>query len=143
MIYEQKPENFSPKFEVVSCFLEHNGEILLLHRQNHKPQGDTWGVPAGKVDEGESVMTSLQREAWEETGVKLDSEKIKHFKKIFVRYDDYDFSYHIFHTKFENKPEVEIREEEHKGFQWLSPKDAMKINLIQDLDACIEMFYTD
>jgi ADP-ribose pyrophosphatase YjhB (NUDIX family) len=51
MISKNKPENFTPKFEVVSCFVEYKNEILLLLRQDHKPQGNTYGVPAGKIDE--------------------------------------------------------------------------------------------
>ena len=54
MIYGSKPKQFNPLFEVVSCFVEHNGEIILLHRQSQKPEGDTWGVPAGKVGEEEN-----------------------------------------------------------------------------------------
>ncbi len=51
MISRNKPENFTPKFEVVSCFVEYNDEILLLLRQDHKPEGNTYGVPAGKIDQ--------------------------------------------------------------------------------------------
>ena len=50
MLYKEKPENFTPKFEVVSCFVEYNNKILLLLRQDHKPEPNTYGVPAGKVD---------------------------------------------------------------------------------------------
>ena len=44
MILKDKPEDFKEKFEVVSCFIEHGSEILLLHRQDSKPQGNTHGV---------------------------------------------------------------------------------------------------
>ena len=50
MISRTKLENFNKKFDVVSVFIEHDGEILLLHRQDHKPQGNTWAMPAGKVN---------------------------------------------------------------------------------------------
>ncbi len=42
MISKDKLENFTPKFEVVSCFVEYKNEILLLLRQDHKPQHNTW-----------------------------------------------------------------------------------------------------
>ena len=59
MIFKERPPNFSSEFDVASCFVEHDGEILLLHRQDHKPEGNTWGVPAGKVDEGEEIMQTM------------------------------------------------------------------------------------
>jgi len=42
MSIKDTPENFTPKFEVVSCFVEYKQEILLLQRQDYKPQGNTW-----------------------------------------------------------------------------------------------------
>jgi hypothetical protein len=43
MLVSDKTKDFNPKFEVVSCFIEVEGRILLLHRADHKPQGNTWG----------------------------------------------------------------------------------------------------
>lgn len=42
MIYKDIPKNFAPKFEAASCFLEVDGRILLVHRQDTKFMGDTW-----------------------------------------------------------------------------------------------------
>ena len=84
MIYTEKPQEFYSKFDVVSCFVEHNGEILLLHRQDHKPQGNTWGVSAGKVDGGEQVLEAMVREIYEETGFKLVPSQLAYFGKLYV-----------------------------------------------------------
>lgn len=67
MISQTPREGFSPKFEVVSCFVEHDGHILLLQRQSHKPQPNTYGVPAGKVDDQEDIHQAIKREVGEET----------------------------------------------------------------------------
>ena len=141
MIHKEKPQNFDPKFDVGSCFIEYNEEILLLHRQDHKPEGDTWGVPAGKVNEGEKVLETMLREIQEETGFQLPSSQLSYFGKIYVNYPEYDFVYHIFHTKLDQKQEVAINHNEHKNFKWISPKNALNMPLIQDLDACIKLFY--
>ena len=68
MISEVKPKNFAPKYEVVGCFVEHNGKILLLHRQDNILQGNTWGLPAGRIEPGESPEEAMVREIKEETG---------------------------------------------------------------------------
>ena len=141
MIYKKRPQNFNPKFDVVSCFVEYNGEILLLHRQDHKPEGNTWGVPAGKVDAGESLLEAMTREIQEETGLVLPSSQLSYFGKVFVKYPDYDFVYHICHTKLDQIQKVAINHTEHKDFRWISPENALNMPLIQDLDACIKLFY--
>lgn len=38
MIYDKKPEDFTPDIEVVSCLVEHDGKFVLFHRQ--KIHGD-------------------------------------------------------------------------------------------------------
>ena len=141
MIYDSEPENFNPEFEVVSCFIEHSGEILLLLRQDHKPEGNTWGVPAGKVNKGEEPLDNILREITEETGLEIASSQISYFCKVYVRYPAYDFVYHIFHSKLEGKKEVKINPDEHKEFRWAHPENALGFPLIQDLDACIRLFY--
>ncbi|HKK54323.1 MAG TPA: NUDIX hydrolase [Patescibacteria group bacterium] len=141
MIYKEKPQNFNSRFDVTSCFVEYNEEILLLHRQNHKPEGNTWGVPAGKVDKGETILKTMLREMNEETGFVLPSSQFSYFGKVFVKYTDYDFVYHIYHTKLKQRNKVVINQAEHKDFRWISPKKALNTPLIQDLDACIKLFY--
>ena len=139
MISKNKPENFMPKFEVVSCFVEYKNEILLLLRQDHKPQPNTYGVPAGKIDPGENALQAIQREGKEET--QIDLEGAIHFDKLFVRYPEYDFTYHIFHKKFDIQPTVIINPNEHKQYIRETPKQALDMDLIQDLDECIKVFY--
>ncbi len=141
MIYKERPQNFNPEFDVVSCFVEHDGEILLLHRQDHKPEGDTWGVPAGKTNAGEKIIEAMIRELREETGLRLPSSRLSYFGKVFVKYPDYDFIYHIYHTKLNQRRKVAINHKEHKNFGWISPENALNKRLIQDLDACIKLFY--
>jgi len=141
MIYQEKPAKFNPKFEVVSCFVDCAGKILLLHRQDHKPEGNTWGVPAGKVDPGEEIVDTMLREIKEETGLTISSSQISYYSKVYVKFPTYDFIYHMFSTNFGNKPQITINNTEHKDFQWVSITESLKMPLIQDLDNCIKLFY--
>ena len=142
MIFEEQPENFNSRFEVVSIFCEHDGRFILLHRQGYKPQGNTWGVPAGKVDLGENIQEAILRELREETGMLLDKKQLKYFRKIYVKYPEYDFIYHIFYSKLPEKYEVVVREDEHKDFIFATPEEAFNMPLIQDLNECIKLFYS-
>ncbi len=147
MIYEKEPEGFNPRFEVVSCFVEYKGEIILLERPEHKPEGGTWGVPAGKVEEGEKPLAAMIRELWQETKLKIPKSKIKFDRKVYVRYPDYDFVYHIFHALLDARERIKINPKEHEKYMWIAPEKALvmentqSIALIRDLDACIRLFY--
>ncbi|MFH1188979.1 MAG: NUDIX hydrolase [bacterium] len=141
MIYQKKPKDFSPKFEAAGNFVQCNGEIIVLHRHNHKPQGDTWGIPSGKIHEGESPLDTTYRETMEETGLVIPRKEIQFFLTVYVTFPDYDFVYHIFHALLIKKAKIIIRESEHKDAQWISPKDALTLPLIEDLDSCIKLFF--
>ena len=51
----------------VSAILRWRGRILLLRHE--KSTGEVWLLPGGGVRTGESLVTALQRELWEETGL--------------------------------------------------------------------------
>jgi len=141
MLFEQKPDDFNPRFEITSCFVEYNGKILLLHRQDDTPQEDTWGVPAGKIKGTEPPLDATIREIGEETRIQIPASQLSHYKTVFVRYPEYDFVYHMFHAKFDTKPSVKLNPKEHKDYKWATPSDTLGMKLIMDLDACIKMFY--
>lgn len=142
MIFEEKPEDFSSRFEHAGCFCEHDGEILLLHRWPHKSEGDTWCLPGGKRDIGESLEDLIAREIEEETGFKAETGDLKHFKEVYARFPGYDIVHHIFHLALPEKPEVKINTYEHDAFLWVSPQKALeKDDLIGGLDECIKLFY--
>lgn len=141
MIYTTSPLNFRPRFNVVSCYVEHNGKILLLFRNSNKSEGNRWGVPAGKIHLGESEQEAMVREIKEETGLEILPEKLDYFNKVYVRYPDYDFVYHIFFLKLDSEPIIKINPREHKEHAWVMPQDALNMKLVPDLDGCIKMYY--
>jgi len=55
----------NPKI-VVGCIPELNGQILLCKR-NIEPRKDKWTLPAGYLENGESVQEGAIRETFEET----------------------------------------------------------------------------
>jgi 8-oxo-dGTP pyrophosphatase MutT (NUDIX family) len=141
MVYREKPEGFNSRFEIVSCFVEHDGEFLLLLRQDHKPQGNTWGVPAGKVEDGETKEEAIQREVEEETGYRMQSEP-ELFGTVYVRYSDYDFVYHMYRYPTLQKPDIFIDPKSHKEYRWISPIESLSMPLIEDEDRCVELVYS-
>lgn len=140
MIYLGRPKNFNPSFNVAGCFCEHDGRILLLQRQSHKRRGGMWGAPAGKINLGEAPAEAMVRELMEETGMRASPAKLKFFRKVYVRYTDCDFVYHMFSANASNE-NVSIRYAEHKTYKWVRPIEALSMELVPDMDGCIRMFY--
>lgn len=143
MMHKTPPENFNPKFEVACCHVDYDGKFLMLHRADHKSAGDKWGVPAGKVDPGETPLETAQRETREETGFNIPTQNIRFRNTVYVRYPDYDFVYHIFQAEVESMKDVMIRSDEHKDFRWMTPMESLALGdmLVPDEDACIRLIY--
>ena len=141
MIYKTKPDGFVAKFEVASCFLEYKGKILLLLRAPHKPQGKTWGVPAGKLEKSEDKIGAVVRELREEIALTALPSSLTYVRSVYVRYPQYDFLYHIFRLLCVIRPEICINTDEHSKYRWIQPRSALALNLIPDEDLCIKLVY--
>jgi 8-oxo-dGTP diphosphatase len=141
MIYNELPSDFNKKLDVVACYIEFTDEFILLHRQPYKTQGNKWGLPAGKVDDGETLQKAMLREIYEETKILLEESQLVYIGSLMVRHDDLDFEYHMFKTILDKAPEIIIDKREHQSATWVSPEKALTIDLISDLDECIRLSY--
>lgn len=58
----------------IQCFVVKEGQILLGKRKYTFGE-DTWGLPGGHLEKGESILAAASRELFEETGLAcLESE---------------------------------------------------------------------
>ncbi len=143
-IYLEKPDTFNPKAAVVGCcYLHYQDKILLLHRQDQKAEGNHWGIPGGKLREGEPLIDAIIREVFEETGFQLEKEKIHYIGKVYIKVPNFDFEYHMidYLEQIKDPGSVKINFKEHKGFTWVTPRDALKLDLITDEDTCFEIVF--
>jgi 8-oxo-dGTP pyrophosphatase MutT (NUDIX family) len=141
-VYLEKPEDFQPKAEIVGCFLEYDDMILLLHRQDHCVQGNCWGVPGGKIHKSETPLQAAVRETFEETGFDISKLRIIDLGKVYIKYPKHDEIYYMFKCQPTEQPgSVKISFDEHKGFTWVAPADALKMHLMLEEDVCIKMVY--
>jgi ADP-ribose pyrophosphatase YjhB (NUDIX family) len=60
----------NPKI-IVGCVPEHEGRILLCRRAI-EPRHGFWTIPAGFMENGETLAAGAARECWEEAGAKVE-----------------------------------------------------------------------
>jgi 8-oxo-dGTP diphosphatase len=141
MITWEMPENFKPKFDVVACYVEVGDHVLILRRHLAKSEGGKWGLPAGKVDDGESLQEAMVRELQEETGIVAEEAELEPPITSHVRYPDYDFTYVMFCLSRAERPEVCLNSMEHTAFDWVTPREALGWDLVLDQGDAFRMVY--
>lgn len=130
-VYEVPPKDFNPKVEVAGCFCEFEDKILYIKRHQYSPQGDTWGIPAGKLEKGENPWNAVIREISEEVGLDLKKEDLRNMGKLYVRLPEIDYIFHLFAFKFNRLPKTQLKLDEHVEERWLTPKEVLKLDLIK------------
>jgi 8-oxo-dGTP pyrophosphatase MutT (NUDIX family) len=97
------------------------GRVLLLHRSDGVMDPGLWGVPGGRIDQGDGARKTLHKEAVEELGripegFQVDGEHAPHVWKA----PDADFQYHTYvaHVPHEFAPDLNWEHTEHR---WVDP----------------------
>jgi nucleoside triphosphatase len=140
MIFKHPPADFHLIAEVSSCFIEVEDKILYLKYQTDKYHG-AWGVPAGKVESGESPAAAISRELVEETSIKLPASEFKNPIKVYVRYPEFDFVFYMYKHRLQTAPTVTVDKQEHQTYKWVTHEQALHLDLITDGAACIHAVY--
>ena len=141
MISKTELVDFNKKADVVACYAQFDGKFVMLQRQGHKSSPNQWGLPAGKVDEGETISQAMKREIMEETGIELAESDLHYFDSLYVRNLGTDIYYHMFSVNLNALPKVVINSAEHKDFNWFTPEESLKLDLVHDLGDCTKLFY--
>jgi ADP-ribose pyrophosphatase YjhB (NUDIX family) len=89
---------------------------LYLMRDDPK-HPDTWGLPGGRMEPGETMIESIKRECEEELGAMPDYIKLVPLEKFTTA--DQHFAYHTFFCSVASEFVPELNHE-HTGWAWLS-----------------------
>jgi 8-oxo-dGTP pyrophosphatase MutT (NUDIX family) len=126
--------------DVVACYIQSGDVFLLLKRSQHKPHGNRWGLPAGKVDGDETPLEAIVREVREETGISVNPFECRALPSLWVEHEGFSFRYHSFMVTLPSIPSIELNTEEHSDYTWVTAVESLKMDLIHDLDACNRLF---
>jgi 8-oxo-dGTP diphosphatase len=101
------------------CFVDHAGRVLLL-RQRHR-RG--WTLPGGLVNRGETAVQAVEREVFEETGVRVTvGQPFATVIEPRVRRVDV-----LFRVTVGERPEVRVAGEALTA-EWLHPDEAGEVD---------------
>lgn len=133
-ILRQAPENFKPTMIASGCCLTVDDKILLLKRHPEKAQGNTWGVPGGKIEENESIRECVIREIKEEAGVDIDDEALRFVGTLYCSVPEkgapLHYIFHTFHKNFMILPELDIALNENVEAKWVTLEEGHLLPLM-------------
>jgi nucleoside triphosphatase len=125
---------------VASAIIENDkGQILLAQAPNWN---NKWTMPGGHIDPGETISQAVIREVKEEVGLnvkfidvivwgELINSKDFHRQAHFIYFDGY--------CKVTDE-EVDLDNVEIKEYKWLSPEEALKLDLADSFPDTIQKF---
>lgn len=128
-VYRAKPSGFIPNVKVVACYLQLDDKLLLLRRAFDNSEGGTWGVPAGKLELGESLNGGAARELYEETGLRFQEADLKYLGVVYVCKPNVKYEYHMFHRRLESEPQI-LLNDENCDYRWVERKEIPQFPLM-------------
>ena len=120
------------KMRTVGCFMEYDSKFIILHRRPDEPDGNTWGLPAGKVNAAESDEDAILREIAEETGYKASKDELELLGTYIFEFPDLYLEFPTYHLSLKQHIEVEYNLDEHTNFKWVTAQECYGMpNLIR------------
>ena len=137
--------DFKTKAKAAICFIEAEHKILLLqNNQQAKHHPLEWGVPGGKMEEGEEPIQTVLREIYEETGLFISESNLEFKLKLFVRVPNVDYELYVFKTILQNiVSNIILDQREHDDFSWHTIAETLTLPLIYGNKELIAYLYKD
>lgn len=103
------------KVHYSDSFVFWNGKLLIIQRASDDESANTWVLPGGHVDAGESHIDAAARELQEETGIECKD------PVLLGKYDNEDVAIEYYTTNIESETEPSILLDtfEHQSYKWI------------------------
>lgn len=122
------------KRRVVTCFLEHEGKILILKRSGRVgTYRGRWGAVAGYIEEGETPDEAARKEIEEEAGIK-GAKLIRRGKPFEFVDAELGIVWVIHPYRFEVKTKRVSIDWEHVDSKWIHPRELRSHKTVPKLE---------
>ncbi|MEM7541840.1 MAG: NUDIX domain-containing protein [Pseudomonadota bacterium] len=111
---------------------EDNRVLLLRRHPNAKLGGDLWGLPAGKIEPGESPDEAADRERCEEIGDRHEVTLARYVGPFRDTYYGGQYEIHLFHFQW-HSGQVTLNDE-HTAFAWVGRESWREYAVMDGLD---------
>lgn len=106
---------------------------MILLRHSHKPNGNTWGLPSGKVEPGETDQHAALRELYEETGYRATAQELEQLGEHEFSGSDSSYTFVTYRVKLNNPYDVQLEMAAHSKYEWVTAEECYeKTDLIPD-----------
>lgn len=129
-VFAEPPKDFNPAIKAAGCYCSWNDKLLFLKRHPEKPQGNTWGVPGGKLEKSETAKMAVIREIHEEVGLNIDNNALEMIGQLYCRLPNMDYAYYLFKQSFKDFPTINLCLAEHIESRWVTIDEALTLPLI-------------
>lgn len=133
-----RPGTQRPLATVGALAVGPSGRVLLV--RTHKWR-DSWGVPGGKIDYGESMCAALRREFREETGLEVRDIRWAPVQEA-VESDAFHRPAHFLLLNFVARTDREdvVLNDEAQEYAWVEVDDALRMDLNAFTRPLVEFF---
>lgn len=115
----------SKLLNVVALVLEnHQGEILVAKRADHKHLGGMWEFPGGKVETGETQLEALIRETKEE--IDFDLPGAQPLINTTHTYDEFSLTLDVWYHRANNP---KVHPNENQPLKWVRKSELSQLGM--------------
>jgi 8-oxo-dGTP pyrophosphatase MutT (NUDIX family) len=127
------------KLSVLCCCFRKNGKEVLIYTRKKHPFYDYQGFFSGKINYGETVIETANREMFEETGLngKPEIKGLRHFK-VYSEENRLLEDKFMFYVRFDD-PKGELTPNEEGEYNWVLTED-IKVKIIKPFQDFFESY---
>jgi mutator protein MutT len=118
-----KGRDKKPHYHVTAALIWNNGRVLIAKRPKGSHLEGCWEFPGGKQEQGESLGECLEREIWEELGLRVKTDRA--LLTVDHDYGSKAISLHVFNCScLAGEPKALEGQE----IRWVAPGDLFKFS---------------
>lgn len=137
-------QQINQRIAMKALIVDDEGKVLLLREADTYEEGTNigrYGLPGGRINPGEPFMDGLNREIMEETGLTVTIGKPVYVGEWFpVIKGVQNHIVAVFMLCKASSAEVRLSEE-HNDYQWASPAEAAKLNVMDPEDKVLGQYF--
>jgi nucleoside triphosphatase len=134
-------DKFPRGVEIVGSAIIENSKSQILLTQSPK-WNNKWTMPGGHIDPGERVSEGITREVEEEVGLKVKFVDVIAWGELIDSKDFHRPAHFIYFDVYYKlaSDEVKLDNIELKAYKWLTPEEALKLDLAESYSDTIQKF---